>query len=546
MFLQATGFQNPWGAAVSSIKTKLCLLLLVLVTGPLAVTGTLLYGTCRAQSLAQVRLELDGLARSVRDLCRTYGPSPVPDPGLLRALGRLRDGRTGLVLAAGPEGTVRLGPEGEDEPVPEPLSPGGETLEERLLAVRDGWVRARWREGGDPERREVLFRVVPLEPSGRVVALGAYPEAYLRPARSALGWAAGAGAACVLLSLALGYLWAHRIATPLGALADGFERLARGDLTVSTELVRSDELGRLAQAFREMRGRLAELLATITESAGSVGAEAQQVTASTRQVAEGAGEQSMKATEVAAAVEEVSATVLDVSRSAQEMAGSARQMSEAAQRGERVLADSLQRMEAIARRVEEVAEDIADLGRRTESIGTVIGTIQDIADQTQLLALNAAIEAARAGEHGRGFAVVADEVRKLAEKTTKATTAVTETVQAIQGETARAVEAAGAGKDEALGAREVFGTTREAFQAILEQVAQVSRMVHQIAVATEEQSAAVGEISTYVDGMAPVSRTVAGEMDELAGASDTLAQEARALQDAVRRFRIDPPAPLAS
>ena len=112
-----------------------------------------------------------------------------------------------------------------------------------------------------------------------------------------------------------------------------------------------------------------------------------------------------------------------------------------ADEGAAVVTEVVQAIHEVATRAQELKSSMEELDARAESIGKVLGVIEDIADQTNLLALNAAIEAARAGEAGRGFAVVADEVRKLAEKTMQATNEVHQAVTGIQDGARKNVQA---------------------------------------------------------------------------------------------------------
>jgi methyl-accepting chemotaxis protein len=195
-------------------------------------------------------------------------------------------------------------------------------------------------------------------------------------------------------------------------------------------------------------------------------------------------------------------------------------------------------MAQIADKVQESARTVESLGARSDQIGAIIGTIEDIADQTNLLALNAAIEAARAGEQGRGFAVVADEVRALAERTTRATREIGEMIKAIQNETKGAVEAMEQGVHQVENGTVEAAKSGQALQDILQQVNDVAMQVNQIATAAEEQTATTSEISSNMMQITEVVRQTSQGAQESATAAAQLNGSAELLQSLVRQFQL--------
>jgi hemerythrin-like metal-binding protein len=178
------------------------------------------------------------------------------------------------------------------------------------------------------------------------------------------------------------------------------------------------------------------------------------------------------------------------------------------------------------------------LGKRSDEIGAIVGTIEDIADQTNLLALNAAIEAARAGEQGRGFAVVADEVRALAERTTKATREIGLMIKAIQQETKTAVSAMEEGVNEVELGTEEATRSGEALRNIQDEINSLHMQVQQIATAAEEQTATTSEISSNIHNITDVAQNTVEGARKTSTAAQHLSRLSSELERLVGQFKL--------
>jgi methyl-accepting chemotaxis protein len=313
--------------------------------------------------------------------------------------------------------------------------------------------------------------------------------------------------------------------------------VAAGDLTMDVT-VKDTDTDSILYSMKTMVTNLRELVTKTVNVSSMITSSSQELLTTSEQMATGAEEVAAQANTVATAGEEMSATSNDIARNCQMAAQGGDQANQAAQSGAEVVNETVLIMGRIASRVSATAQTVRHLGERSDQIGAIIGTIEDIADQTNLLALNAAIEAARAGDQGRGFAVVADEVRALAERTTRATKEIGGMIQAIQAETQEVVEAMEEGVCEVeIGTGEA-ARSGQALQQILDQISDVTMQVNQIATAAEEQTAVTGEISSNIHQITEVVQATAKGAVVSAGAAGQLANQAHELITLVGKFRL--------
>jgi methyl-accepting chemotaxis protein len=346
------------------------------------------------------------------------------------------------------------------------------------------------------------------------------------------------GGAAVALAIIIALFITRSITGPLAEGVHVAGRVADGDLTVKVEVKSSDETGQLMAAMKTMTDNLRDLVGQTVDISAGIASAADQLHSTSEQIATGAEEVANQTNTVATAGEEMAATSMDIARNCHHAADASKQTTESATAGAAIVNDTIKGMGVIALRVTTSAKTVGALGARSEQIGAIIGTIEDIADQTNLLALNAAIEAARAGEQGRGFAVVADEVRALAERTTKATREIDEMIKAIQKETGEAVQAMEEGVHEVEKETESAQKSGQALNEILERINEVTMQVNQIATAAEEQTATTGEISHNMIQITEVVHQTARGAEETATAAAQLAGQATQLQQLVGRFRL--------
>ncbi|MEW4950294.1 methyl-accepting chemotaxis protein [Pseudomonas asiatica] len=349
-------------------------------------------------------------------------------------------------------------------------------------------------------------------------------------------------AVATVLALALGLLaaWAitRQIIVPLRQTLHAAERVASGDLTLSLQVQRRDELGQLQASMQRMTQGLRELISGIGDGVTQIASAAEELSAVTEQTSAGVNNQKVETDQVATAMNQMTATVHEVARNAEQASEAALMADQQAREGDRVVGEAVAQIERLAGEVVNSSEAMNQLKAESDKIGSVLDVIKSVAQQTNLLALNAAIEAARAGEAGRGFAVVADEVRSLAQRTQQSTEEIEELIAGLQSGTQRVASVMDSSRQLTDSSVELTRRAGSSLETITRTVSSIQAMNQQIATAAEEQTAVAEEINRSVMNVRDISDQTSAASEETASSSVELARLGTHLQGLVGRFRL--------
>lgn len=370
----------------------------------------------------------------------------------------------------------------------------------------------------------------------------------------------------LMFTIIIVFIFSSRLVKPIQRMSNLTSAVAKGDLTLSVDHQAKDEIGILGANFNTMISGMQKILTqinsvsdhvkqsstTLVNSSEETKQSAEQVATAINELATGTSDIVNSVSSVTDKVQYMSNTLKDLSKFASEVNETSLQSKKLSEKGEVLVNKAIDSIREANNQVQETAEIIQLVDKRSTEIGNVIEMITRIAEQTNLLALNASIEAARAGEAGRGFAIVAEEVRKLASETNHSAVRIANMISETQNESHRAVKSIEIGLNVVEEGMQAVIQSGEAFTQISqnvnttsEQIEKTNSSIHNleeismsitenmesISAVTEQSSASAEEVSAASEQQAASAVQISNDAVELSKLSNEL-------QEMMKQFKI--------
>ncbi|MCE5334311.1 MAG: methyl-accepting chemotaxis protein [Desulfobacteraceae bacterium] len=324
-----------------------------------------------------------------------------------------------------------------------------------------------------------------------------------------------------------------------GDLRNAAQRLGHGAGSHPGGKTREDEIGRLSTAFARMVESLQSLIGHVRTSGIQVVSSATEISASARELEASAAQQAASVNQVSVTSRQISSSSRDLVKTMGGVVTVASETAALARDGQ----SGLQGMEETMRRLIEATGSIASkletISEKTNNIGSVVTTINRVADRTNLLSLNAAIEAEKAGEFGMGFSVVAREIRRLADQSAVATLDIEQMVKEMQSAVSSGVMEVDKFVQQVRHGGDVIAKIGGQLTSIIEEVHELIPRFDEVNTAMEAQSTSAEEISGAMVQLSEGAEQTKQVVSEFNRVVEQLTDAVHILQKEVSKFELE-------
>ena len=369
-----------------------------------------------------------------------------------------------------------------------------------------------------------------------------------------------------LIAIFIGLYLSTDIARAINRFSVAFKHISAGDFTTLMKSKRKDEFGALAQDMDNTMTTIKNLIAEmatfghnvsdsaykVSEASTDILSSINEVSSTVNVMSQGVGEQAKDTEKSFLQMTDFAAQIGEAYTDTTNVGNVANNTQQIISNGKNIVDNLIDQVTATSEITNVIIKDIEELERHSKSIGSVVGTINDIASTTNLLSLNASIEAARAGDAGRGFAVVADQIRNLAEQSVESVKSIEKIIQNIQQKTQVTVASANRA-EQLLGSQtEALNNTVKVFQDVdghmielLEKMNHITNNMGTITVSKDEVLDAIKNIAAVTEETLASSEVVDTNVSNQITAIETLNQQAeemkekaKELEEAIAKFKI--------